>query len=131
MCTLSIKVTSKVKNGSTSIGDIYQSTDNWIIIWRIYSKQEHDFLGCYIIVTEWSCCFGFKSFSINLRIWKKHWKSFSNKYLFILRILTGKKRPTFKLQRLRKIRILTFGSLVHQINFFQEVLKLEQISPQN
>ena len=31
------------------------------------------------------------------------------------------------MQRLRKIRILTFGALVHQINPFQEVLKLEQI----
>ena len=47
--------------------------------------------------------------------------------LSVLRILTGKKHPKIKLQRLRKIRILTFGSLVHQINFFQEVLKLEQI----
>ena len=44
-----------------------------------------------------------------------------------LRILTGKKHPKIKLQRLRKIRILTFGSLLHQINSFQEVLKLEQI----
>ena len=46
-------------------------------------------------------------------------------YLFIffstlvkLRILTGKMYPKIKLQRLRKIRILTFGSLVHQINSF-------------
>ena len=31
------------------------------------------------------------------------------------------------LQRLRKIRILTFGSLVYQINSFQDALKLEQI----
>ena len=44
-----------------------------------------------------------------------------------LRILTGKKHPKIKLQRLRKIRILTFGSLVHQINSCQEVLGLEQI----
>ena len=35
-----------------------------------------------------------------------------------LRILTGKKHPKIKLQRLQKIRILTFGSLVHQINTF-------------
>ena len=35
-----------------------------------------------------------------------------------LRILTEKKHPEIKLQRLRKIRILTFGSLVHQINSF-------------
>ena len=45
----------------------------------------------------------------------------------VLRILTGKKHPKIKLQRLRKIRILTFGSLVHQINSFQEVLKLQKI----
>ena len=36
-----------------------------------------------------------------------------------LRILTGKKHPKNNLQRLRKIRILTFGSLVHQINSFK------------
>ena len=48
-----------------------------------------------------------------------------------LRILTGKKHPKIKLQRLRKIRILTFGSLVDQINYFQEVLKLEQIFQKN
>ena len=35
-----------------------------------------------------------------------------------LRILTGKKHPKIKLQRLQKIRISTFGSLVHQINPF-------------
>ena len=35
-----------------------------------------------------------------------------------LRILTGKKHPKIKLQCLRKIRIWTFGSLVHQINSF-------------
>ena len=35
-----------------------------------------------------------------------------------LRILTGKKHPKIKLQRLRKIRILTFRSLVHQMNSF-------------
>ena len=35
-----------------------------------------------------------------------------------LRILTGKKHPKIQLQSLRKIQILTFGSLVHQINSF-------------
>ena len=35
-----------------------------------------------------------------------------------LRILTGKKHPKLKLQRLRKIWIWTFGSLAHQINSF-------------
>ena len=37
---------------------------------------------------------------------------------FYLRILTGKRHPKIKLQRLRKIQIWTFGSLVHQINSF-------------
>ena len=36
----------------------------------------------------------------------------------IFRILIGKKHPKIKLQRLRKIRIWAFGSLVHQINSF-------------
>ena len=49
----------------------------------------------------------------------------------ILRIPTGKKHPKIKLQLLRKIRILTFGSLLHQINSFQEVLKLEYIFQKN
>ena len=35
-----------------------------------------------------------------------------------LRILTEKKHPKTKLQRLRKMRIWTFGSLVQQIKFF-------------
>ena len=51
-------------------------------------------------------------------------------YIFknlFLRILTGKKHSKIKLQRLPKIRIWTFGSLVYQINTFEEVLKLEQI----
>ena len=38
--------------------------------------------------------------------------------VFVLRILTGKKHPKIKLQRLRKIRTWTFGSLMHQINPF-------------
>ena len=49
----------------------------------------------------------------------------------LLRILTGKKNPKIKLQHLRKIRIWTFGSLVHQINSFQEFLKLKQIFQKN
>ena len=48
-----------------------------------------------------------------------------------LRILTRKKHPKIKLQRLQKIQILAFGSLVHQINSFQEFLKLEQIFQKN
>ena len=51
---------------------------------------------------------------------------FNFKDSIILRIFTGKKHPKIKLQRLRKIRILTFGSLVRQSNSFQQVLKLEQ-----
>ena len=71
---------------------------------------------------------------------KNYAHRFGDKYLtnhFIislyigLRILTGKKHPKIKLQRLRKIRIWTFGSLVRQINSFYEVLKLEQISKKN
>ena len=48
-----------------------------------------------------------------------------------LEILTGKKHPKIKLQCLRKIQMWTFRSLVHQINSFQEVLKLKQISQKN
>ena len=47
------------------------------------------------------------------------------------RILTGKKHPKIKLQRLQKIRIWTFGSLAQQINSLYEVLKLEQIFEKN
>ena len=39
-------------------------------------------------------------------------------YCDSLRILTGKKHPKIKLERLRKIRIWTFGLLLHQINSF-------------
>ena len=50
---------------------------------------------------------------------------------FLLRILTGKKHPKIKLQPLRKRRILIFGSLVHKINSFEDVLKTEQIFEKN
>ena len=43
-----------------------------------------------------------------------------------LRILTGKKHRQIKLQRLQKLRIWAFESLVHQINSLWEVLKLKQ-----
>ena len=43
-----------------------------------------------------------------------------------LRILTGKKHCQIKLQRLQKVGIWAFGSLVHQINSLKEVLKLKQ-----
>ena len=43
-----------------------------------------------------------------------------------LRILTGKKHHQIKLQRLQKVRMWAFGSLVHQINSLEEVLKLKQ-----
>ena len=42
----------------------------------------------------------------------------NNKEPFHLRMLTGKKHPKIKLQRLQKVRIWTFGSLVYQINSF-------------
>ena len=35
----------------------------------------------------------------------------------VSRILTGKKHRQTKLQRLQKVRIWAFGSLVHQVNF--------------
>ena len=38
--------------------------------------------------------------------------------MFYLRILIGKKHTKIKLQRLRKIQTLTFGSLTHQITSF-------------
>ena len=44
-----------------------------------------------------------------------------------LRILSGKNHPKIELQRLRKIRIWAFGSLVRQINSFHKVLKLKQV----
>ena len=47
-----------------------------------------------------------------------------------LRILTGKNHPKIKLQRLLKIRIWTFESLVHQINSLK-VLKLEKFFQRN
>ena len=51
--------------------------------------------------------------------------------LWELRVLTGKKHPKIKLQPLQKIQIWTFGSLVHQINSFSEVLKLEKMFQKN
>ena len=43
-----------------------------------------------------------------------------------LRILTGKKHPQLKLQRLLKVWKWTFRWLVHQINSLYEALKLKQ-----
>ena len=43
-----------------------------------------------------------------------------------LRILTGKKHRQIKLQRLHKVRIWTFGTLIYEINYLYEVLKLKQ-----
>ena len=52
--------------------------------------------------------------------------------LFGLRILTGKKHPKLNSSAYTQIRILKFGLLVHQINFFQEVLvELGQILQKN
>ena len=46
-------------------------------------------------------------------------------------VITRKKHPKIKLQRLRKILIWTFVSLIHQINSIREVLKLKQIFQKN
>ena len=46
------------------------------------------------------------------------YKNPDNRSCIDLRMLTGKKHPKMKLQRLRKIQIWTFGSLVHKINSF-------------
>ena len=43
-----------------------------------------------------------------------------------LRLLTGKKHRQIKLLCLQKVGIREFGSLVHQINSLEEVLKLKQ-----
>ena len=43
-----------------------------------------------------------------------------------LRILTEKKHGQIKLQHLKKVRIWTFGWLVHQINSIYEILKPKQ-----
>ena len=51
--------------------------------------------------------------------------SYISKHCF-LKILTGKKHHQIKLHYLEKVRIQAFGSLVHQINLLQEVLKLKQ-----
>ena len=45
-----------------------------------------------------------------------------DEYFFLMspsKILTVKNHPKMKLQRLRKIRIWAFGSLLHQINSFK------------
>ena len=39
---------------------------------------------------------------------------------------TGKEHRQIKLQRLQKVGIWTFGSLVNQINFLKEFLKVKQ-----
>ena len=48
-------------------------------------------------------------------------------FLVHLRILTGKKHPKSKLQRLRKIRLWTFGSLVHLENWNRFSKKIRQL----
>ena len=42
---------------------------------------------------------------------------------FFLMVLTGKKHRQIKFQYLQRVRIWAFGSLVHEINLLQEVLK--------
>ena len=54
-------------------------------------------------------------------IYNKHAAITDRKFISkesVLRILTERKHPEIKLQRLRKVRIWTFGLLVHQINSF-------------
>ena len=41
-------------------------------------------------------------------------------------MLTGKKHRQRKIQRLQKLRIWAFGSLIHQINSLEEILELKQ-----
>ena len=79
----------------------------------------------------------FNLFSANPTKWSNILKQFAGNFgvfdhfagfvLKVLRIVKGKKQPKVKPQRLRKIKIWTFGSFIHQINSFQEVLKLKQI----
>ena len=52
--------------------------------------------------------------------------SFQKKEFSLLRKLTGKKHRQTKRQRLQKVRIWAFGSLLYQINSLYEVLKLKQ-----
>ena len=73
----------------------------------------------------YSTCCSVKLFYKEIMQLKKIFEnnSYGNKFFnrclrIFLRILTGKKHPKIKLQHLRKIRIWTFGSLVHQINSF-------------
>ena len=56
--------------------------------------------------------YGFTMLSLDLTL--SHTKDLLGQCIFLsLRILKVKKHPQIKLQRLQKIRILTFGSLVH------------------
>ena len=55
-----------------------------------------------------------------------HTRIMRNQFVTPLRILTEKKHRQIKLQRLQKVRIWTFGQLVHQIKSLKEVLKLKQ-----
>ena len=74
---------------------------NWLKIHLVRGVIQLRYIQSYVQ-------FSLKKISLKLNILK----------LNILRILTGKKHPKIKFQRLRKIRISTFGSLVHQINSF-------------
>ena len=85
---------------------------NFVFFIEVKTKSKYRFFNFVfqsIKKTKWH--FGYTD-SLYLR------KTFVRLSRASLRILTGKKRPKVKLQRLRKIRIWIFGSLVHQINFF-------------
>ena len=109
---------------------------------NVSQKIPHQEVRCnFGILRNKHCCSQICSIKSFLKISRIVLKTHSRFYSFFffwlaafnstLRILTEKKHPKIKLQRLRKIRILTFGSLVHQINSFKEILKLEQIFQKN
>ena len=58
-------------------------------------------------------------------------KVIRKRYLHFLRILTGKKHPKINSSTNKKYEIWACRLLVHQINSFQEVLKLKQIFQKN
>ena len=86
-------------------------SDTQFVLW--YSWREN-FVSYLISIQCWYLANQNKSF-LSLQA---PWFSFSVKHFTLLRILTGKKHSKVKIQRLRKIRIWTFASLVHQINPF-------------
>ena len=62
-----------------------------------------------------------------LALYSRHPEIYFHFHCHMLKDTHREKHPKIKLQRFQKIRIWTFVSLVHQINSFEEVLKLKQI----